>query len=231
MMKKIEILLLAVLATALLGSCEDKSGTYAEQYYTNTEKNKTIYNCLDTCLGVAANNLCKLNGYSQHDGGIYKIDYAPISYVLDTLSEHQQGWLADSLVFFSNRMAESSGTVVRDAFSNAINKLVVYDPDELLDGNSALITAYFKQMKYRDIEDAFATPLSVRISVFEVNYWLDEVLRQYYNITTTVVSFDLQDYLTERMMDGIFEEMSKEEILTRTDTLHRFTGSGLLNRD
>ncbi len=231
MMKKIEILLLAVLATALLGSCEDKSGTYAEQLYTNSEKNKTIYNCLDTCLDVAVNNLCKLNGYSQYDEGIYKIDFAPISYVLDTLSEHQQGWLADSLVFFSNRMAESSGTVVRDAFSNAINKLVVYDPDELLDGNTALITAYFKQMKYKDIEDAIAAPIAVRINVFEISYWLEEALRHYYSITNTPVSFDLQDYLTDRMMDGIFEEMSKEEILTRTDTLHRFTGSDLLNRD
>ncbi len=231
MMKKTEILLLAVLATALVSSCEDKSGTFAEQCYTNTEKNKTIYNCLDTCLDVAVNNLCKLNGYSQYDEGVYKIDFAPISHVLDTLSEHQQGWLADSLVFYSNRMAESSGTVVRDAFSNAINKLVVYNPDELLDGNTALITAYFKQMKYKDIESAFAAPISVRISVFEVGYWLDEVMRQYYSITNKPVSFDLQAYLTERMMDGIFEEMSKEEILTRTDTLHRFTGSDLLNRD
>ncbi len=231
MMKKIETLLLAVLATALSGSCEDKSGTFAEQYYTNTEKNKTIYNCLDTCLDVAVNNLCRLNGYSQFDEGVYKIDFAPISYVIDTLSEHQQGWLADSLVFFSNRMAESSGTVVRDAFSNAINKLVVYDPDELLDGNAALITAYFKQMKYKDLEDAFVAPVGVRISVFNVSYWFDEVIRQYYSITNTPVPFDLQAYLTERMMYGIFEEMSKEEILTRTDTLHRFTGSDLLNRD
>lgn len=231
MMKKTEILLLAVLATALSCSCEDKSGTYAEQYYTNTEKNKTIYNCLDTCLDVAVNNLCRLNGYSQFDDGVYKMDFAPISYVLDTLSAYQLGWLADSLVLHSNRMAESSGTVVRDAFSNAINKLVIYDPDELLDGNDALITAYFKQMKYKDIEDAFKVPVGVRISVFNVNYWLDEVLRQYYGITDNPVSFDLQAYLAGRMMDGIFMEMSKEEVLTRTDTLHRFTGSELLNRD
>jgi len=148
--------------------------------------------------------------------------------LLDTLSAHGYGNLGDSLILYTNRMAEGCGTVVKTAFSDAIKDLTVYDYDALIDGEFTAITDYFAEMKTNTVRDALKSQVSIRMGLFNVNSVWNEMVGNYYSITGTPVSYDVQGYILDKMVNGILEEMRCEEYLIRTDSTHRVDDNMLL---
>lgn len=227
-MKKIQIFCLAVLCMALFGACKDDTGTYADQLYTNGEKAAAIKACLDSSLDTAVAHLCQSGGFSNYKDGFYKLDYAPSQALFDTLAAHGYSALGDSLILFTNRMAESCSSVVTTAFGDAIEDLVVYDYDALIGGESTAITDYFSEMKSNTVRDALKSQVSIRMGLFNVNSVWNEMAGNYYNITGTPVSYDVQGYILDKMVNGILDEMRCEEYLIRTDSTHRVEDNMLL---
>ncbi len=227
-MKKIRILCLAVLGLALFSACHDNTGTYADNLYTNGQKANAIKTCLESSLDTAVTYLCKADGFSAYKDGIYKIDFASNQAMIDTLAAHGHGNLTDSLVVFTNGMAESCYSVAKTAFSDAITNLVVYDYDELIKGESPAITNYFAKMQKSTVCEAMRSQVAIRMGIFKVNDVWDEMVGTYYTITGKPVSFDVQSYILDKMVDGILEEMRCEEYLIRTDSTHRVEDNRLL---
>ena len=220
-MKKFQILCIAVLSVALFNSCKDDSGTYAEYLHTNGEKAAAVKRCLDISLDTAVAHLCHSGGFYEYKDGLYRLDFSANQAMMDTLAAHNYSYLSDSLIRFANRMAESCGSVARTAFGDAIKDMVVADYDALIKGDGTPITDYFKKFQYSTVRDALRSQVSIRMSLFNVNNVWNEMVGNYYSITHQPVSYDVQGYVLDAMMNGFLEEMRCEEFLIRTDSTHR----------
>ena len=220
---------MALLAVVLLTSCKDDSGTYVEQLYTNSQKSIAIKSCLKCSADTALNHLCDNNGFYEYQDGKYRIDYAPLqSSLFDTLSRHGFGYLADSLVKSTNRLASSCKSQISPLITAAIDSLEIVNHDMLIDGDLTAITDYFELYKYRVLKSAFQTPVSIRMILYNITpLWNDMVLR-YAQYTTVPLNFDIQNYVIEKMLADIFAEMREEETLIRTDPDHRNANTALL---
>lgn len=220
-MKKIKIFAIALLSILVLGSCSDDSGRYAEPLYTNSQKSNAITICLKASLDTSIVRLCDADGFSSYKDELYKLDYKNIQSMMDTLAAHDFGYLNDSLIRYSNRLAESCGSVVKTSFGSAIDKLVVYDLDELIKGNTSAITDYFASMQSSMLREGLSSQVSIRMGLFKVNETWEAMQSHYYDIVRKPYSFDIQGYIIDKMVNGIVEEMRCEEYLIRTDSTHR----------
>ena len=139
-----------LLAAVSLFSCKDESGDYVEQLYTNSQKEKAIKDCLKASADSALNHLCMPNGFYTYNEGMYRIDYAPLrNSLFDTLGRHGYGDLSDSLIRYTNRLAESCKAQLAPSFTTAIDTLEIFDYDALINGEIDAITRYFETYKYR----------------------------------------------------------------------------------
>ena len=214
---------------ALLTSCNDDSGVYVEQLYTNAQKRLAITTCLKTSADSALNHLCDNNGYYDYLFGQYRINYAPLQNSLfDTLSNHGYGYLTDSLILSTNRLASSCKSQISTSITEAIDSLEIVDYDALIKGSTSAITDYFELLKYNHLKSAFQSPVSIRLSIYHVTEVWNEMVQRYAQYATTPLNFDLQNYIVEEMLDGILEEMRIEEALIRTDSTHRNEKTALL---
>ncbi len=219
-MKKLSIILVAVIAAVTLFSCKDDSGVYAEQFYTDIQKENAIRTCLDTCADVAVSHLCDTNGFYSYNDAAYRIDYYPLASMFDTLEAHGHGNLIDSLILSTNRLAESCGSQVSSALHNAIDSLEIIDYDRLIDGENDAITRYFELYEYRNLQTDLISPVSIRMPIYHVSDIWNEMVQKYLLYSTTPLNFDIQGFIIDEMLDAIFLEMRVEEELIRTDPDH-----------
>ena len=229
-MKKLSILLgIALIAAVTLFSCKDESGIYVEQLYTNAQKESAIKECLRTSADSALNHLCDNNGFYDYLSGQYKIDYAPLqSSLFDTLETHGYGYLADTLIRNTNLLAASCKAQLASPITTAIDSLDIIDYDALINGNESAITDYLEIYKYRYLNSAFQSPVSIRMNLYNVTPVWNEMLQTYAQYNATPLSFDIQNYIVEKMLNDILEEMRVEEALIRTDSTHRSDAMDLL---
>ena len=231
-MKKIKFIAFLCVIVVFAHSCKDESGEYVRQLYTDAQKEKAFTTCLTAASDSAINHLCVPDGFSQYGNGVYSIDFASLQgSVFQTLIDHDCGSLADSLVLLSNRVAENCNTaVITPIFKEAIGSLVFYNHDALIDGDSTAITDYFVRFKNEDMKAALQSPVSIRMNLFGVNSCWNQIAARYYQYTSTPVSFDVQNYIIQKMLDGLYEEMRIEEVNVRTDSTHRVKEDSLLGR-
>ncbi len=230
-MKKLSIILvMAVMTAVALFSCKDESGEFVEQLYTNAQKETAIKECLKTSADSAINHLCTEGGFSSYNNGLYRIDYSPLqNNMFDSLSHYGWGALAtDSLIRLTNRMAENCGAQIRPAFVAAIDSLKITDYDALINGGAGAITHYLELYKYNNLKSAIKTPVSIRMDVYGVTDLWNTVWQLYVSNCSIPVNFDIQNYVVEKMLDGLLREMRVEEELIRTDSTHRSEKTALL---
>lgn len=230
-MKKLSIIvIMAVMAAATLFSCKDESGEFVEQLYTNAQKDKAIKECLKASTDSAINHLCVENGFSGYNDGAYRIDFSPLqNNMFEVLAQY--GWGAsatDSLIRLTNNMAENCASQIRPVFISAIDSLEIVDYDALIKGDAGAITHYFELYKYNELKSAINTPVSIRMDVYGVTDLWNSMWQLYVSHSSVPVNFDIQNYVVEKMLDGMLQEMRVEEELIRTDSTHRTDAMELL---
>lgn len=214
--------MLALVAVGFMASCNDESGDYVRYFFTNGQKNSAVTKCLNVSLDSALNRLCTYDGFYTYDDNTYRIDYQGLCpTVLQTLQENGYSAMTDSLVLLTNRLAESCKIQLDSAFTIAIKSLEIADYDALINGDKTAITDYLEYSKYREIKSYMQSPVSIRMGVFGVNNAWNEVLSQYQHYNTQPVNVDLQGYIVDEMVDGIFNEMRVQERLIRRDSVYR----------
>ena len=231
-MKKLNIILGIVLfAAMIMVSCDDNSGEYVEQMYTNIQKSTAIKSCLKASADTALNHLCEDNGFYDYLSGQYRIDYAPLqSTLFDTLAKYGYGYLADSLIWNTNRLAASCKAQIATPITTAIDSLMIVDYDALIDGDETAITDYFELYKYRYLKSAFQSPVSIRMTLYNVTPFWNEMVQKYAQYSSVPLNFDIQNYIVEKMLDDVLAEMRAEEELIRTDSTHRSKAMNLLGK-
>lgn len=211
----------ALISTAclLLFSCKDETGKFIGQLYTDAQKQQAVKACLTASCDTALNRLCTYDGFY---GGDARIDFAALpGGITDTLTAHNYGYLIDSLILSTNRIAEGCGVQISPYFKKAIDTLDYSPAAILISGADNAITKYYENNEREYLRNTVKVPMGLRMNLFGVNDLWNEIVAKYYEYAKVPVSFDIQDYVVNKMLSVIFAEMEKEEYMIRTDEGHR----------
>jgi hypothetical protein len=134
------------------------------------------------------------------------------------------GQKVDIFELSMNRAAEQAAPEAKSIFWDAIKEMDIADARKILNGRDDEATLYFKDKTYQRLEQSFK-PI-VKNSMGEVG-----VTRAYQDLNEKVetipfaggLSFDLDQYVTEGALDGLFKMLAEEEKKIRSDPAARVT--------
>ena len=195
---------------------------------TNTDANAGLKAALEKGAGVAVDLLGKTDGFFGN--GAVKI---PLP---DSLKKYEKlmrsvgmGKYADELVLTMNRAAEAAVPEAKKLFSESIRKMSVQDAKGILTGGQTSGTDYFKRSTTDQLTQKFL-PI-VKKSTAKVK--LAEKYNQYAQkgVRFGLVKKEqanLDDYVTQKALDGLFYMVAEEEKKIRQDPVK--AGSDIIRK-
>ena len=137
------------------------------------------------------------------------------------------GNLSNNLVEKMNRAAEDASGKAKDIFINAIRQMTIQDAWSILKGEPNAATNYLKKTTTTSLVNAFNPVVKNSLDkVGAFNAWKDVTTA--YNKATIVtggskVETDINAYVTNKAVDGLFYMIEKEELAIRKDPAKRVT--------
>lgn len=144
--------------------------------------------------------------------------------VEDKLRMLGQDKMVDDAIESMNRAAEDAASEAKTIFVNAIKELTLHDVMNILNGEENAATVYLENHTRNQLVEKFKP--SIKISLDKVGatkYW--NSVFTYYNKLPFVkhVNPDLEDYVTNKAIDGLFVQIAKEEKEIRKNPAARVT--------
>jgi len=130
--------------------------------------------------------------------------------------------LVENVVEKLNRAAEDAARGAKPIFLSAIKSMTIQDAMGILMGNDNAATDYLKRTTSQELYSSFNPVIKNSLSkVKALNAW-EDVINKYNQIPLVQkVNPTLDDYVTEKAMDGLFHMVGKEERAIRKDPLKR----------
>jgi len=130
----------------------------------------------------------------------------------------------DEFELSMNRAAERAAPKAKSIFWDAIKKMTFSDARTILGGGDDAATSYFRQKTSAQLRSAFKPVVNQAMSevgVTEAYQTVDQKIRAL--PFTESLSFDLDRYVTDKALDGLFIMLAAEEKKIRQDPAARVT--------
>lgn len=189
--------------------------------------NDEIISGLKEALTVGSNNSSK--AASKMDG-FYKNPSIKIPFpneakeMEQTLRNIGMSRQVNDFILTLNRAAEHASKEATPIFTSAIKKMTITDGVQILKGNDDAATVYLKKNTYKELTAKFKPIIKKSIQQVEVTkYW--NPLASKYNKLPFVkkVNPNLEDYVTQKALDGLFILLAQEELKIRKDPVARIS--------
>jgi len=187
----------------------------------------TIVDGLKEALSVATHNsvgqVSRMDGYFGNPD--IKILFPErIRKVADTLRRIGFKKDVDDFVLSMNRAAEDAAPEARDIFIDAIKQMTFEDARGILNGGDTAATEYFKRKTSQRLFEAFEPRVSESMNKVGVTRSYKNLTHRYSSLPfTNSEDYDLDRYVTEKSLDGLFYVLGQEEKKIRTDPAARVT--------
>jgi hypothetical protein len=130
----------------------------------------------------------------------------------------------DEFIVGMNRAAEKSMPFAKQIFWDAIGQMTFDDARKILNGSSTAATDYFKAKTSKKLQTAFRPKVEDVMNQVGVNRQYNDLMGRYKNVPfSEKVTFDVNQYVTEKAIDGLFLVVSQEEQQIRTNPEARVT--------
>ena len=130
----------------------------------------------------------------------------------------------DEFVVGMNRAAEKAVPFAKDIFWAAIGEMSFDDAGKILNGNDTAATDYFKSKTSKKLQTAFLPSVKEVMDQVGVNRQYNDLIGKYKNVPFSKnITFDSNQYVTEKATDGIFFVVGQEEKKIRTNPAARAT--------
>ena len=134
------------------------------------------------------------------------------------------GSKVDAFELSMNRAAERAAPKAKDIFWDAIKKMTFSDARKILAGQDNGATLYFKDKTFDRLREVFKPIAHGAMSQVGVTRTYQDLNDKIQNIPFTEgIHFDLDQYVTDRSLDGLFFLLSEEERNIRQDPKARGT--------
>jgi hypothetical protein len=236
---KIKTILLATMIVLLVGCAElmQVMQTAGPVPLTEGDVASGLKEALITGARNSAQRLAAENGYYGDAAiKIFLPDEAKI--IVDNISKIPGGAkLVEDVVLSINRAAEDAAKEVAPIFVNSITQMTIRDAFGILKGADNAATSYLKNSTYTELYSLYkpkiqtSTEKKIAGTVSAKDSWV-ALTGRWNSFANSVpgklagmkpVNTDLDDYLTNRALTGMFSKVEIEELKIRKDVSARVT--------
>jgi hypothetical protein len=224
-MKSIRLFFVLLVSFLILPACD-----VMQQYAKNVNApviltESDVVNGLKEALKVGTNNavqfLGKTDGFLKNP--TYKILFPPeaqkVEAKLRELGFHQ---LIDNFIVAMNRGAENAVAQATPIFVNAITSMTFEDAKAILRGAENAATEYFKKKTSQQLTALFKPEIKKALDQVGASQLWTEITTTYNKIPfVTPVQTDLAQYVTDKALQALFNEIAINEKKIRTDASAR----------
>ena len=170
----------------------------------------------------------RINGYYMNPK--IKIPFPEdINIVKTTLKQIGLGDEVNMFVETLNRGAEHAAEKAKPIFINSIKSMTFKDAREILRGNIDAATQYLKKTASPKLKAEFMPKIHESLQQVNATKYYDKIITAYNKIPMLAdVNPDIDDYVSQKAIDGLFILVAEEEARIRKDPLART--SDLLKR-
>jgi hypothetical protein len=171
----------------------------------------------------AVASLSRENGYFGN--AAVKILMPPsIQKVADVARQVGYQKQVDEFVLSMNRAAEAAAPLASRYFGDAIREMSVDDVRGILTGGDTAATDYFSRKTRDNLYAAFKPVVSKKVTEVGATNAYKAMMGRYESVPLMrSQSLDLDDYVTNKSLDGLFKVVGEEEKKIRTNPVARTT--------
>ena len=187
--------------------------------------NDDIVKGLKEALQVGTNN--SVSSASKTDGffknSAIKILFPPEATMMETkLRTIGMGKQCDKFIETLNRGAEDASKSATPIFIDAITQLSIVDGLNILKGNDDAATQFLKAKTSESLKIAFLPIVKKALAKVQITKYWNPLASKYNKIPMVQkVNPDLDNYVTEKSIEGLFKLIAIEEAKIRKDPLAR----------
>ena len=133
------------------------------------------------------------------------------------------GSVVDRAITSMNRAAEDASKTATPIFINAIKKMTVQDALGILRGSDTAATAYLKKSTSNELTNSFRPIIEKSLKKVNATRYWTEVFTLYNKVAQKPVPSDINEYVTDRALQGIFFYVGEEEKKIRENPAARVT--------
>ena len=139
-----------------------------------------------------------------------------------TLRKLGMGSLADDGIKALNRAAEDAVKEATPVFVNAIKNIKIADAKTILMGNKNAATTYLQQSTNKELYTKFLPVVQQSIGKVGADKIWNGIIQKYNTVPlVSKINPDLNDYVTNKALEGVFKMIAIEEKNIRTDLQSR----------
>ena len=203
---------------------ELKKATKTKIPFTQEEAAQALKDALNIGVEKGVSVLSIKDGFFKNQK--VKIPFPPeAKTIYKKLRKMGMGKEVEKVVLSINRAAEDACGSALPIFTSAIKKMSIKDAIGIVKGDSTAGTDYLRKKSASDLETAFSP--TIKSSLKKVNatkYWKNVITA--YNKIPLVKKMNpnLEIYVTQRTIQGLFSIVEEEEIKIRENPKKRITG-------
>lgn len=130
----------------------------------------------------------------------------------------------DKFVMTLNRAAEEAAKEAKPVFVNAITSMTIQDGLSILKGNNDAATRYLENRTSADLNAKFSPIVKRAIAKVQLTKYWKPIVTQYNKVPfVTKVNPDLEKYVTQKALEGLFKLVAEEETKIRKDPAARIS--------
>jgi len=131
----------------------------------------------------------------------------------------------DAFILSMNRAAEKAAPKAADIFAGAIQSMSIDDAQKILNGGNTAATEYFKSKTSSQLFNTFKPDISQSMNEVGVTKAYKAMTDRYTSMMpfAKMDSLDLDKYVTDKSLDGLFHMVGQEEAKIRTNPAARTT--------
>ncbi len=178
---------------------------------------------LEVGTGNAVKAVSKQNGYYKNEF-IKILMPEKIKKVADIMVQFGFEKEVKKFVKSMNRAAEKAGPEALSIFVDSIKEMTFTDARRILDGGDTAATEYFQRKTTLRLFDAFKPIVSAAMNDVGVTKNYKQMMNKYETIPLMEsVAVDLDKYVTDKALEGLFYMVGEEEKKIRKDPAARVT--------
>lgn len=224
---KINIILLTGLL--FLGSCAalQNSGIKFPDMSTlpptEGEVASGLKQALEFGANYASNNASATDGFFKNP--LIRIPFPPeVQRAEKTLRDLGFNKLTDDFILSINRGAEQAARQAGPIFVSAIRQMTINDAWNILRGGENAATEFLKRTTTAELTNKFKPVITTSLNNVDATKYWGDITTNYNKIPfVTKINTDLNQYVTDMALAGLFQLVAQEEAKIRKDPLARTT--------
>lgn len=209
------------------GGIFDKIFKTFESSAQTMSDNDSIVSALKEAISIGANNavasVSKVDGFFGNEA--IKIPLPEkVEMLADGLRKIGYEEKVDDFVLSMNRAAEKAAPKARSLFIDAVKEISFDDAKGILKGSDTAATEYFKNKTGVKLYEIFEPIISSQMSEVGVTRYYQDMTSKLKSLPfMNLEALDLDHYVTNKALDGLFFMIGEEEKKIRTDPKARVT--------